>query len=123
MTIKTKLVPEDNYNRIEVDLGIKTGSREDVAQFFKLLNISREFSIRKKVPVAWLPEVILSYSVVNGDDHYIEIEAYKKDSNNLEDCVFLLDRYEDILRNIGIPLEERIKESLFEIYYKKHHGL
>jgi len=126
LTYKKKLDSENSWKRIEIDLGLKVekGHAKDlidkVTEYNKHLGFSPVFKIFKKSFIVKLERFVYAFYIVDGKDYYIELEARKDVFKDKDEAFQALEDEERVcLAKLGISKEDRISESLYEIYRKK----
>lgn len=124
LTIKKKTKKNNNWKRIEVDLPLNIDKLtvETVDSFSKLLNYKENFRIYKNCFICWFKYVnIVYYETYDENKNYlgtfIEIEINKNQVPKLGKLSFkVLNIVERRLKSLGLTLETKLKQSLFEIY-------
>jgi len=124
LTIKRKTSENNNFDRVEVNLGAEPDALAKVADFVELLGYKHDFTIYKTCHIYWFEKVDLVYYVVYDKElkelrRFIEIEAledypWESDESAWEEVL----KYEKILESIGLSPQKRLKKSLFEIFRK-----
>jgi adenylate cyclase class IV len=126
LTIKRKMIQENNNERIEVNMTIVPQDFSTIEEFIKLLGYTHDFRIYKVCNIYWIDKVVISYYLVFDENmmelnRFIEIEANEdlKFRDEIE-ALNIISYYEKKLNEAGLPLipEKRLKKSLFEMYSK-----
>lgn len=134
LTIKRKVKDSNNWERIEVDLPLDKGSitEETVVKFVGLLGYTENFRIYKSCFIYWLKNVNFVYYTVydknmNEKGRFIEVEVNKECVNFLnsdqnkfgggKSAVETLKEAESNLSKLGLSPQNRLKKSLFEMFY------
>lgn len=126
LTIKRKMTPENNNERIEVNMAIVPQDFLTVEEFIKLLGYIHNFRIYKVCNIYWIDRVVISYYLVFDNNmrelnRFIEIEANEHlEFQDEQEALEIIINYETELNKMGLSLtpEKRLKKSLFEMYSK-----
>lgn len=125
-TMKRKTSDNHNWYREEVDLPLdpKRLTSNIVKKFAKLLGYEQNFKIYKSCFIYWNKYVNFSYYIVYDEQmielaRFIEVECNKSEVKNVEESVEILKSYEKSLSNIDITPKNRLKRSLFEMFYRE----
>lgn len=126
LTIKRKVNQTNNWQRVEVDLPIDfTRSKTTtVSKFVELLGYSNKKSIYKTCFIYWLDYVNFVYYIVYDHDmnekgRFIEVEFNKEKLLNNGDKVQAQLKYgQEILTNLELGPQNRLKKSLYEMFIK-----
>ncbi len=124
LTIKYKTTDKNNNERIEINLPTSGDNFDHVSEFCKYLGYDWNFSIYKTCKIYWVDNVVLVYYVVYDKEmkelrRFIEIEADEEhDWESEQQAWDKVVEYEKILAPLGITPQNRLKKSLFEIFYK-----
>lgn len=124
LTIKRKTTDKNNNERVEINLPTSGDNRKAVEAFVSLLGYEHNFSIYKTCKIYWIDKVVLVWYVVYDKNHkelkrFIEIEAdedleWESEEQAWEEVV----KYEKMLEPLAISARNRLKKSLFELFYK-----
>lgn len=126
LTIKRKTSVNNNWERVEVDLPIDPNRPHlhTVNKFMELIGYLPNTSIYKTCFIFWLDYINFVYYIVYDEDmnekgKFIEVEFNKsklpKHSDKVEDQL----KYgQEILSQLGLKPQNRLKKSLFEIFVK-----
>jgi adenylate cyclase class IV len=125
LTIKRKVKANNNWHRIECDLPLDTSrlTIETVSTFADLLDYKQNFKIFKNCFVYWLEDVNFVFYVTYDENlkelnRFVEVEINKSRVSKLDNPTEVLKEYERKLDKLGIKPANRMKRSLFELYYK-----
>ena len=122
LTIKRKMIAENNNERIEVNMAIVPQDFSTIDEFIKLLGYTHDFRIYKVCNIYWVDRVVLSYYLVFDNNmrelnRFIEIEANEHlEFKNEQEALEIISNYEMELMPLGISSQKRLKKSLFEMY-------
>ena len=124
LTIKYKTTDKNNNERIEINLPTAGDNLSHVAEFCKHLGYNWNFGIYKTCKIYWVDHMVLVYYVVYDKEmkelrRFIEIEADEEHDWESEQVAWdKVVEYEKLLQPLGITPQNRLKKSLFEIFYK-----
>lgn len=123
LAFKKKHSTNNNIVRTEVNLRVDHNKGETVAAFAEGLGYTRNFSIFKICDIYKFEEATLVYYTVKDDEgkyaSFIEVEVTEGYPTSQEQAWEILRKFERILEPLGISPQNRLKKSLFEMYYKK----
>lgn len=124
LTIKYKTTDKNNNERIEINLPTAGDNFLHVSEFCKYLGYDWNFGIYKTCKIYWVDNMVLVYYVVYNKEmkelrRFIEIEADEDHEWESEQQAWdKVVEYEKILAPLGITAQNRLKKSLFEIFFK-----
>ena len=122
LTFKKKLIDQNNWSRIEVNLRVDHNSPFLVTAFCEGLGYKKNFSIIKSCDIYFYPNGDLVYYSVKDEEgkyrNFIEIEALEDCRVTKEESLEILQKYEKMLAPLGITAQKRKKLSLWEMYRK-----
>jgi hypothetical protein len=128
LTKKRKIKTSNNWERVEIDLPLDPNriKKETVDKFLAIDGHTENFRIFKNCFIFWLDFVNFVYYTVcdenmNEVGRFIEVEFNKEKLNSLSitEAFEILDYNESQLRVLGIIQKNRLKKSLFEMFYKE----
>lgn len=126
LTIKRKVKSTNNWERVEVDLPLDSDKAKNVivGKFVELLGYKTKKSIYKTCFIYWLEHINFVYYIVYDDNmeekgRFIEVEVNKeclpKEAPN---AAAHLQKGQDILTNLELGPQNRLKKSLYEMFIK-----
>lgn len=122
ITTKLKTSENNNFKRLEVNLALDHNkvSKDSVFKFAELLGYRENFRIFKTCFVFFLDKVnYVFYNVFDENmkevGRYIEVEINEGSGGDQSH----LDEAASKLKEIGLTPQQRMKKSLFELYYKE----
>lgn len=126
LTIKRKVKSTNNWERVEVDLPLDANGAKNtiVSKFVELLGYKNKKSIYKTCFIYWLEYINFVYYIVYDDNmkekgRFIEVEINKeclpKEALYADNH---LKRGQDILSNLELGPQNRLKKSLYEMFIK-----
>lgn len=122
LTIKRKMIAENNNERIEVNMAIVPQDFSTIEEFIKLLGYTHDFRIYKVCNIYWINRVVICYYLVFDNNmrelnRFIEIEANEDlEFRDEQEALEIISKYENELSCLGISSQKRLKKSLFEMY-------
>ena len=124
LTTKVQKDKRNNWVRTEVNLLLSPGemSLSKAKGFAEVFGLKPDFTVKKDAVIYWIDNVVISYyNCMNEKDEevgrFIEIELdedYEIDS--VKDGVKIISNWEEKLRELGLPIGDRISKSLFQMY-------
>lgn len=127
LTIKRKINQTNNWKRIEVDLPVDANRTKEstVSKFVELLGYSNKKSIYKTCFIFWLDHINFVYYIVYNSDmeekgRFIEVEFNKDKLKTTFDGTTEshLKYGQDVLTNLELGPQNRLKKSLYEMFIK-----
>ena len=126
LTIKRKTKQNNNWERVEVDLPIDSQRPHlsSINKFLELLGYQPKKSIYKNCFIYWLDYINFVYYIVYDENmeelgKFIEVEFNKNKLPIHSDKVVDQLKYgQEVLTNLGLTSQNRLKKSLYEIYVK-----
>ncbi len=124
LTTKKKLNKKNNWNRIEVNLHLKNKltTLEEVKAFCETIGFDLNFSIFKSCTMYFLKDLNFVFYTVYRDGKtagsFIEIEYCESEvkGKTLKSVYKILDKFESLLKPLGISKSQRLSKSLFELF-------
>jgi len=126
LTIKQKTNDKNNNERVEVNLPTKGDNLKTVEKFCTLAGYEYNFGIYKTCKIAWVDKVVVVWYIVYDKDmkelrRFIEIEANEDLEWESEEAAWNeVVRYEKLFEPLGITPKNRLKKSLFELFYREN---
>ena len=124
LTIKKKL-DQDSTHRLELNLNVGLTDEEVVVKFINTLGYRYSFTVFKESVVYNFADAAISFYKVISEKHkkarcFVEIEVYNN-INGLDEIKAwrIIRKYEKMLHDIKVTKEDRIQQSLFELYRPK----
>lgn len=124
LTIKRKINPKNNIERVEINLPIAESNFLKIKEFVSLLGYKHNFTIYKTCKIYWINNKVISYYMVYDENikelgRFIEIEAdetheWKSEKEALEE----INKFEKLLLPLGLNNKNRLRKSLFEMFKK-----
>ncbi len=123
LTKKVKLSGVNNFQRVEVDIPLDPArlTIETVQKYMELQGYQENFRIFKYCDIYVLDQINYVYYTVYGENlqelgRFIEVEVNKSGVN--ESSMNELRKGEELLAQLGITPQHRMRKSLFELYCK-----
>lgn len=122
VTFKRKINPANNIHREETNVRVDGNTVETIADLANKLKFKKNFSLNKFVHLYHFEDATIPFYTVIDEEgklqHFIEIEVKEEIISTLtEDQAWsILERYERLLKPLGISAQNRLKKSLFEMY-------
>lgn len=127
LTIKRKINENNNWQRVEVDLPLRSINKTIVDKFVELLGYKHNTAIYKTCFIYWLENINFVYYIVYDKNmhekgRFIEVEVNKDKVSFLgkEGVEKNLKYGQEILTNFQLGPLNRLKKSLFEIFVKNN---
>ena len=128
LTIKRKINPKNNIERVEINLPIAESNFLKIKEFVSLLGYRHNFTIYKTCKIYWINNKVISYYMVYDENikelgRFIEIEAdetheWKSEKEALEE----INKFEKLLLPLGLNNKNRLRKSLFEMFRKGNNN-
>jgi adenylate cyclase class IV len=128
LTIKRKINPKNNIERVEINLPIAESNFLKIKEFVSLLGYRHNFTIYKTCKIYWIDNKVISYYMVYDENikelgRFIEIEAdetheWKSEKEALEE----INKFEKLLLPLGLNNKNRLRKSLFEMFRKGNNN-
>jgi predicted adenylyl cyclase CyaB len=122
LTFKKKIIDQNNWSRVEVNLRVDQNDPKLVEAFCEGLGYKRNFSIQKNCDIYFWDDADIVYYTVKDEDgkysNFCEIEASEDIGMTQEESWAVVLKYEKLLAPLGITPQKRKKLSLWEIYRK-----
>ena len=127
LTVKIKNTEKNNNNRFELDLPLLPSKATSwlLEKFVALLGFKENFRVFKYFDIYWTDKVdIVYYTIYNKDmmevGRRIEIEARKDYKfQSAEEALAEVKRVEQLMGEIGITPQKRMKKSMWENFQRK----
>ena len=122
LTFKKKLVDQNNWSRVEVNLRVDNNDTKLVEAFCEGLGYKKNFSIEKSCDIYFFDDADIVYYNVKDENgkyaHYLEIEADEDIGMTHDQSWEVVLKYEKLLAPLGITPQKRKRLSLWEMYRK-----
>jgi predicted adenylyl cyclase CyaB len=122
LTFKKKVVDQNNWSRVEVNLRIDQNDPALVEAFCHGLGYTKNFSIEKGCEIYFWDDADIVYYFVKDESgkysYFIEIEASEDIGMTNEQSWEVVLKYEKLLAPLGITPQKRKRLSLWELYRK-----
>jgi len=120
---------KNNIIRKEVNWRVDKNSYENIEAGAIMQGYSFNFKISKICHIYNFKDATVVFYTVKDDshklNHFIEIEVDEDTIHKLteKDAWAVIEKYEEILKPLGITYRSRLRKSLYEMYVKDIHGI